>query len=256
MLTLSAQVWHKLAFLAKNYTHEVSGFGVSSVEKPFYVKEFHMVEQINDASSTEMTEEGLANYMDTQLAREKAPCEFMRIWCHTHPVGVNSPSKTDNDTMVDVFEECDWAIMFIITKELKTYAEIQTKALSETIHTLMDVEVDWKSYGSTNPDDWEQEHDECHSPFVYSKPALQFNKAGKTQEFHAGEASYQSLFWENDILDWLLDHKKISQKAYAKMSQNVLANKELPTAIVALYKEAAHDPYLSIAAGSGMGGMY
>ena len=244
MLTLTAQVWYKLVYLAKQYKHEVSGFGISTAKDPFYITDFKMVEQYNDAGSTEMTEEGLAAYMDHMLAEGKAPAEFMRIWCHTHPTGVNGPSTTDNATMEEVFGECDWAVMLIVTKEPKIFAEIHTKALDEVIKTKAPVTIDWLSEGTTDTQEWEEEHDLNHKPWVYVTPTTTNN----TQtDFFNYDGVNIATYWEWEIADWLKAKGKITDQQFSYISKVLSAGQPMSTYWIDMYKEESGDTKLNIA---------
>jgi proteasome lid subunit RPN8/RPN11 len=268
MLKLSNQVHQQLCYLAKKYPHEVSGFGISTIEDPLHVIDFCMVEQLNDAASTEMTEEGLAAYMDAGLEAGMAPVQFMRIWIHTHPSGVNGPSGTDNTTMKEVFEGCDWSVMLILTKELKMYCEIHTKLLGKTIKTKCTPTIDYTSEGTTDTKAWEEEHDANHSPFVYYTPKTTVvgqdttkgkNGTGKgaagkqnilfTDEPKITTHCQTTSFWELDIIEMLYNGGEMDKYTYETLGETILAGQPLDMKWIDVYKNEFHDPMLTIASG-------
>ena len=113
-LTLTAFAYQKLCYWeAMSKKEEMSCFGISTrKENLMRVSELYMPAQEVTANSTDPTAEGIADMFDTLLGVGLEPCQFARIWIHTHPFK-SEPSATDYTTCREVFGECDWFIMLV-----------------------------------------------------------------------------------------------------------------------------------------------
>ena len=67
----------------------------------------------------------MADFFEAQVDAGRKPEQFARIWLHTHPGNSPQPSATDEETFQRVFGKCDWALMFILAQDGKTYAKLQ-----------------------------------------------------------------------------------------------------------------------------------
>ncbi len=67
----------------------------------------------------------VADFFEAQVDTGRKPEQFARIWLHTHPGDSPTPSGTDEHTFIDVFGRCDWAVMFVLAQEGKTYARLR-----------------------------------------------------------------------------------------------------------------------------------
>ena len=81
---------------------------------------------------------------DPRGAYRAHPTRFNRIFVHTHPKGCNFPSGHDEGTFSSKFGHYPWAVMFILTKDLKTYCRIRLNHPSgATVQVEIPVIVDW-----------------------------------------------------------------------------------------------------------------
>ncbi|WP_339748310.1 hypothetical protein [uncultured Rubinisphaera sp.] len=159
-LKFSPTAWAKLIYLRDAGPTEVGGFGISSQYDLLYVEELVLLPQICTAVTVSFAEEAIADYFDQQIDRGLKPEQFARIWIHTHPGESPEPSPTDLDTMETSFGECDWAVMFILAREGKRYAELRWNRMQDSrmrIKTSIDYQ---QPFAGTDYATWQNEYDE------------------------------------------------------------------------------------------------
>ena len=78
--------------------------------------------------SVSFDDEAVADYFEDQVEAARVPQQFGRIWLHTHPGNSPEPSMTDENTFTRVFGSCDWAIMFIVAQDGRTFARLRFNA--------------------------------------------------------------------------------------------------------------------------------
>jgi hypothetical protein len=137
---------------------EVGGFGVTPADDLLYVQEIALVKQVCSAVSVVFEDVSVADFFDEQIDRGLRPEQFARIWIHTHPAISPNPSSVDEETFARVFGECDWAVMFIIAEDGRTYARLG-------FHTgpggalEIPVEVDFSlPFAASDEESWEREY--------------------------------------------------------------------------------------------------
>lgn len=150
-LRFTPYAWEKVRYTAETAApNEMGGFGISSQEDLLLVQDFAIIKQVTSGGGVEFDDIGVADYFDDMVDRGRQPMEFARIWIHTHPfsggfaaddnvIGFASeanrrildtapgPSGIDEDTCQRVFEQCDWAVMFIMGGNEKTYARLMIR---------------------------------------------------------------------------------------------------------------------------------
>jgi len=106
---------------------EVSLMGESkSINELNYIVDMHCVPQEVSAGSTDLDDEGLADYMDRMNEeRNLNPRMTGRVWFHTHPGNSPSPSTVDTDTFKNFFGELDFAVMFILARNGSVHCSIK-----------------------------------------------------------------------------------------------------------------------------------
>lgn len=156
-LKLSPKAYHKLMWLNQYTKDETSGLGITSIEDPLYVLDIIVPKQVVTSVTTEFDDEGLADIAAELCSKGYEMCQFMRIWVHTHPAGVSSPSNVDEETFDRALGKADWAVMLILPKDGKFYCKLRMKALGlkESVEVVIPVEVDWLNA----PKEWVEEFD-------------------------------------------------------------------------------------------------
>jgi proteasome lid subunit RPN8/RPN11 len=154
-LTLSPKAYHKLMWLNQYSKNETSGLGITSLEDPLYVLDIVVPKQTVSSVTTEFDDEGLADLAAALCGKGYEMCQYMRIWVHTHPAGVNSPSAVDEETFSRALGKADWAVMLILPKDGKFYCKMRIKAvgLKDSIEVVVPVEIDWLNA----PKEWVEE---------------------------------------------------------------------------------------------------
>ena len=108
--------------------NEVGGFGITEADDLLFVTDFALVKQKVTAVSVSFEDESVADFFEDQVEAGRVPQQFGRIWLHTHPGNSPEPSMTDENTFARVFGSCDWAIMFIIAQDSRTFARLRFNA--------------------------------------------------------------------------------------------------------------------------------
>jgi proteasome lid subunit RPN8/RPN11 len=108
--------------------NEVGGFGVTDADDLLFVTDFVLVKQKVTPVSVSFDDEAVADYFEDQVEISRQPEQFARIWLHSHPGDSPEPSYTDEQTFARVFGSCDWAIMFIVAQDGKTFARLRFNA--------------------------------------------------------------------------------------------------------------------------------
>lgn len=145
VLVFSPLAWLKLLYFLYAGDTEVGGFGISSIEDPLYVEDFHTVAQTTSAASVEFDDLAVADYFDACVDSGLKPDRFARLWIHTHPGESATPSAVDEETFDRVFGRNDWAVMFILSRTRQTYCRLSFSA-GPGGQVSLEVGVDWKGW--------------------------------------------------------------------------------------------------------------
>lgn len=125
ILRFSPTAWAKLLFMRDMTDNEVGGFGITTAEDLLFVTDFVLVKQKVTPVSVAFDDESVADLFEDQVQAGRKPEQFGRIWLHSHPGNSPQPSMTDEHTFTRVFGNCDWAIMFIVAQDGKTFARLR-----------------------------------------------------------------------------------------------------------------------------------
>jgi hypothetical protein len=119
----------------------------------------------------------VGDFFDTQVDLGRKPEQFGRIWCHTHPGQSPEPSIIDEDTFSRVFGNCEWAVMFILAQDNKTYAKLSFN-VGPGGQVLVPVEIEYRyDFGPTDKETWDAEY---HSNIIASNFTNCINKDSNT----------------------------------------------------------------------------
>jgi len=117
--------WSKLLFLRDRGDTEIGGFGLSAPHDLSLIEDIQLVEQDCTAVTVAFRDEAVADFFDEQVDAGRQPESFGRCWIHTHPGDCPLPSHTDEETFQRVFGRSDWAVMFIIARNGRTYTRLR-----------------------------------------------------------------------------------------------------------------------------------
>jgi hypothetical protein len=157
-LRFSPTAWAKLLFFRDCGETEISGFGITAPDDLLYVTDFITIKQDTTVASISLDDEAVADFFETQVDTGRKPQEFFRIWCHTHPGNSPTPSSTDEETFQRVFGRCEWAVMFIMARDGRTYTRLRFNT-GPGGQVLIPVQIDYsRVFGQTDRYLWEAEY--------------------------------------------------------------------------------------------------
>lgn len=158
VLRFSPTAWAKILHFRDHGQTEIGGFGITPDDDLLYVQDFATVEQEATMASIAFDDEAVADFFDRQVDAGLQPCQFGRIWCHTHPGESPCPSATDEETFERVFGSCQHAVMFILANGGQSYARLRFN-VGPGGDLLIPVEVDYsRSFGASDVEAWEAEY--------------------------------------------------------------------------------------------------
>jgi len=157
-LRFTPTAWAKLLYFRDKSDNEVGGFGITKADDLLFVTDFVTVKQEVTAVSVKFDDEAVSDFFDTQVDLGRKPEQFARIWLHSHPADSPQPSVTDEETFKRVFGSCQWAIMFIVAQNNKSYAKLSFN-VGPGGQVLIPVEIDYsQEFGPTNQNSWDAEY--------------------------------------------------------------------------------------------------
>jgi hypothetical protein len=125
VLRFTPTAWAKLQFFRDRGETEIGGFGITAPDDLLLIEEFVTVRQAVTCISVAFEDAAVADLFEAQVDAGRKPEQFGRVWLHTHPGNSPIPSGTDERTFADVFGRCDWAVMFVLAQEGKSYARLR-----------------------------------------------------------------------------------------------------------------------------------
>jgi len=157
-LRFSPTAWAKLLYFRDKSDNEVGGFGITEQDDLLFVKEFVTVKQEVTAISVKFGDEAVADFFETQVDLGRKPEQFARIWLHSHPGSSPEPSIIDEETFERVFGGCQWALLFIVAQDNKTYAKLSFN-VGPGGQVLIPVEIDYsQDFGPSDQGLWDTEY--------------------------------------------------------------------------------------------------
>ncbi len=122
------------------------------------MKEFVTVKQQVTAVSVKFDDESVADLFENQVDLGRKPEQFARIWLHSHPGSSPEPSIIDEETFERVFGGCQWAVMFVVAQNNKTYTKLSFN-VGPGGQVLIPVGIDYsQDFGPTNQELWDSEY--------------------------------------------------------------------------------------------------
>lgn len=161
-LRWSPYAWAKLKWFCARGDTEVGGFGVTAIDDMLYVEDFQVVKQTASVAKFDFDDEALNDYMTAMAEKGIPPNRCMRVWVHTHPGGLDSPSSTDEEVFNRVGNGTH-NIMFILTEDGKTYAELRLRIDNMDASRKLSVAVEFRgTFAGVTPEQMAQwEHEYC-----------------------------------------------------------------------------------------------
>lgn len=197
-LTIDPRTLAKIIYMRDRGSSEVSGFGISHPDDPFYVIDFKLVPQINTGTFTEFLDKALANYLEDMVVSGVKPARCLRIWIHTHPGMGPSPSSHDEATFKRVNEDSSWGVMCVVA-DTTEYARLlvhNEEGMDGSKELKVVVALDEVFEGVTDEDykAWEDEY--CENVAFGDAPSV-------VEEYqHCGHygITWQEQAWRDDDL--------------------------------------------------------
>lgn len=157
-LRFSPTAWAKLLYFRDKTDNEIGGFGISEPDDLLFVKEFMTVEQQVTGVSIKFDDVAVADFFDQQVDLGRKPEQFARIWLHTHPGNSPEPSMVDEETFIRVFGSCQWAVMFVLAQDNRTYAKLSFN-VGPGGQVLIPAEIDYScDFGPSDHELWDAEY--------------------------------------------------------------------------------------------------
>ena len=189
-LRFTPTAWAKLLFLRDIGPTEVGAFGITSPQDLLLVREIQLVRQRCTEAFVSFDDVAVAEHFEQQVDLGRRPEQCGRIWIHTHPGDSPSPSHVDVQTFQRAFGHCDWAVMFILARGGRTFAELAWHQ-GNSLSFRLGVEIDYSHpFQGTDHELWEQEYLANVEPRSWHDPRLldqedewlQFNPLGSESD--------------------------------------------------------------------------
>jgi len=157
-LRFSPTAWAKLVYFRDKSDNEVGGFAITDPDDLLFVREFITVKQEVTCVSVKFDDDAVADFFDTQVDLGRKPEQFARIWLHSHPGDSPEPSAIDESTFERVFGNCQWAVLFVVAQDNKTYARLRFN-VGPGGQVLIPTEIDYgHDFGPSDHTLWDDEY--------------------------------------------------------------------------------------------------
>jgi proteasome lid subunit RPN8/RPN11 len=159
VLRFSPTAWAKLLYFRDRSDNEIGGFAVTLANDLLFVQDFVTVKQEVTGISVKFDDAAVADFFDAQVDLGRKPEQFARIWLHSHPGDSPEPSFVDEETFKRVFGNCQWALMFVVAQNGRTYARLSFN-VGPGCQVLVPVEVDYGcDFGPSDRLLWDAEYE-------------------------------------------------------------------------------------------------
>jgi proteasome lid subunit RPN8/RPN11 len=157
-LRFSPTAWAKLLYFRDRSDNEVGGFGISDADDLLFVREFVTVKQEVTCVSVKFDDAAVADFFDAQVDLGRKPEQFARIWLHSHPGDSPEPSVIDEETFQRVFGNCQWAVLFVVAQDNRTYAKLRFN-VGPGGDILIPTTIDYsEDFGPSDHELWDTEY--------------------------------------------------------------------------------------------------
>lgn len=210
-LRFSPKAYSKLFQARDKWDVEISGWGIcEDPDDLLHVTDFITVPQECTSTSTEMDDDGVADFFDAMLERGLTHEQFSRIWIHTHPGSCSNPSQMDEETFEEQFANSNWAVMVILSKSGSWYCRYK---MNKGPVDAIELPVRWYPSHRTGwlPDEEDQFHEKLESD-VRRKTYNLTKVSSRRTCGQYGDYDYSSrggLWYDQDEDDWKSDSKTL-----------------------------------------------
>lgn len=143
-LVLHPWAYLKLQYMLHACEQEIGGLGFCP-NAPLYVEDIAILPQTAASTLSELDDEGRENYAIEMCGRGYKHTQFQRVWFHTHPSGICSPSHQDEDTFKRIFAGAGFGVMAIASKCGWHYAELRT-GTEIVLRQEIPFKIDWPEW--------------------------------------------------------------------------------------------------------------
>ena len=198
-LKFTPTAWAKLLFMRDYGETEVGGFGIASEDDLLLIEDFQLVRQTCTWAHVAFDDESVADFFDEQVDEGRKPEQFARIWLHTHPGDCPHPSAIDEETFDRVFGTSDWAVMFILAQEGKSYARLRFNT-GPGADLRMNIDIDYSNpFPACAEPQWEEEYlKNVHPEVSRSKRPLNRKRSPAHIPESADNEPADEFEWETD----------------------------------------------------------
>lgn len=207
-LRFTPYAWAKLQWFCHRGTlgeqTEIGGFGIADSDDLLLIRDFVTIKQKCTMVTVHFDDQAVAEFFDDQVDEGRRPDQFARIWLHTHPGSCPDPSGTDEETFQRVFGQCDWAVMFILSEEGKTFARMRFN-IGPGGSCDLPVSLDCsKSFPAADIEAWEAEY---QSHITHDHSLLGINSVLESSDFDLDDEQ-----WIAEIEAMGLDPEEFEQE--------------------------------------------
>ena len=196
VLQFTPYSWAKLLFMRDKTDNEVGAFGIADQNDLLLIHDIAIVGQQVGPASMEFEDEAIADFYDAQTKAGRKPAEYARIWIHTHPGGMTTPSSIDFNNLNRVFGGSDWAVMFILAQSGATSCELRFN-VGPKASLEIPVRVNYKvPFPASDINAWEHEYTEnvIRKTYTTNKTALnKYRNYGRWDD----KKDDMSCWWDN-----------------------------------------------------------
>jgi hypothetical protein len=229
-LVFTPYAWAKLLYMRDKGPTEVAGMGITDDENPLYVTDFFLLPQEASSHFVEFDDGAVTEFIDEMLDEDIHPINCARVWIHTHPGNMSTPSGHDEQEFKKVFAEYDFRVMAIVDRSGGSSAHLEYK--NPNHRTKIDIDVDFAcQFDGTDVAEWDLEYEACvkQKSFFPEVVSQASNAITSGQAWHWDDDGYgysytpsgyagdergefseldndDDIFVEDDIVDPFLEH--------------------------------------------------
>lgn len=198
-LRFTAYAWAKLEYLRDLGPTEVGGFGIANAGDPLLITDICLIKQTCSGASVEFDDADVADFFDECIDQGLTHEQFARVWIHTHPNGVHGPSMTDEETFEKAFGRCNWAVMYILSRDGQDYCALQYNTTPACRIELRNTKVDFSvPFVASNCEQWKKEYDAYVSKYV---PKITKAQKKELKKYYKNSKTSFQNYYKNPIYD-------------------------------------------------------
>jgi len=191
--------WAKMIYLRDKLDTEVSAFGVTALEDDGLIEDVVLFEQEVSAGSVDVEADAVNDMMAELDEQGIDPYRCTRVWIHTHPAGIGTPSGVDERTFKEeVFTGPDWAVMMIFPKDGEVYARLKINRGGPVGEYEYQPTVDWSApFQASDAEQWDAEIAKFVKKKVFYGKKYTGGYSGGYWDSKRGEYVYGRREWDD-----------------------------------------------------------